>query len=296
MPLTIDDFDAIAARTPDHRRPQAGRAFHRGRPGSGGRRRGWSCAAARGGAAEGQPDRQRPRASSRKRSDAQRATPGQQVVRSGDRALSPSGGFAILRGSLAPEGCVVKLAGHRGGSTPARRACSTPRRRASRPCSGARSSRATSSSSATKGRGAAPACARCWPSPRALVGQELDDSVALITDGRFSGATQGFMVGHVSPEAQVGGPIAFVRDGDRDHPGRRRAPHRRRRRPGIAQGRLEAARAALSAGRHGQVRGVRLVGRRGCRHAARLALSARPLPAALRARAASARKRSRRSA
>ena len=48
----------------------------------------------------------------------------------------------------------------------------------------------------------------------ALVGQKLDDSVVLLTDGRFSGATHGFMVGHVAPEAQVGGPIAFVRDGD----------------------------------------------------------------------------------
>ena len=48
----------------------------------------------------------------------------------------------------------------------------------------------------------------------ALVGQRLDDSVVLLTDGRFSGATHGFMVGHVAPEAQVGGPIAFVKDGD----------------------------------------------------------------------------------
>jgi len=48
----------------------------------------------------------------------------------------------------------------------------------------------------------------------ALVGQKLDDSVVLLTDGRFSGATKGFMVGHVAPEAQAGGPIAFVRDGD----------------------------------------------------------------------------------
>ena len=57
----------------------------------------------------------------------------------------------------------------------------------------------------------------------ALVGQKLDDSVVLLTDGRFSGATHGFMVGHVAPEAQVGGPIAFVRDGDTDHARRRHA-------------------------------------------------------------------------
>ncbi len=82
----------------------------------------------------------------------------------------------------------------------------------------------------------------------ALVGQKLDDSVVLMTDGRFSGATKGFMVGHLSPEAQVGGPIAFVRDGDLitlDVDTRRIDVAGR---PGIAQGRLEAARAALSDG------------------------------------------------
>ena len=74
----------------------------------------------------------------------------------------------------------------------------------------------------------------------ALVGQRLDDSVVLLTDGRFSGATHGFMVGHVAPEAQVGGPIAFVKDGDHDHARRRRAPHGRRRRSRRAPRRLEA--------------------------------------------------------
>ena len=74
--------------------------------------------------------------------------------------------------------------------------------------------RATSSSSATRARRADPACARCSTSPRALVGEGLGDDVALITDGRFSGATHGLMVGHVAPEAARGGPIAALRDGD----------------------------------------------------------------------------------
>ena len=78
----------------------------------------------------------------------------------------------------------------------------------------ARSSPATSSSSATRARPAGPGCARCCTSTAAIVGEGLGDSVALVTDGRFSGATHGFMVGHVTPEASHGGPLAAVRDGD----------------------------------------------------------------------------------
>ena len=117
--------------------------------------------------------------------------------------------WSILRGNLAPEGCVVKVAGHdapqhRG---PARvfdseeEAFAAVQR-------GAHHGRATSSSSATRARRAARACARCSASPPRIVGAGLGDSVALLTDGRFSGATRGLMVGHVAPEAARGGPIA----------------------------------------------------------------------------------------
>src|SRR5207248_10038669 len=64
-----------------------------------------------------------------------------------------------------------------------------------------------------KGHAADQACAKCSGSS-AIIGEGLGESVALVTDGRFSGATRGFMVGHVAPEAAVGGPIAAVRDGD----------------------------------------------------------------------------------
>ena len=70
------------------------------------------------------------------------------------------------------------------------------------------------SSSATRGRRAAPACARCSSTTAALTGQGTGGKVALITDGRFSGATRGFCIGHVGPEAALGGPIALLRDGD----------------------------------------------------------------------------------
>ena len=141
-------------------------------------------------------------------------TPGQEVVRPVDRALKSSGGLVILRGNLAPEGAVMKISGtermqHRG---PARvfdseeAAFEAVQRQAIKP--------ATSSSSATKDRAADRACARCSAVTGAIVGAGLGESVALITDGRFSGATRGFMVGHIAPEASRGGPIAAVRDGD----------------------------------------------------------------------------------
>ena len=97
------------------------------------------------------------------------------------------------------------------------RACSTAKKPRSRPSRPAASRPATSSSSATKDRRADPACARCSASPARSSGAGLGESVALVTDGRFSGATHGLMAGHVAPEAAAGGPIAAVRDGDIDH-------------------------------------------------------------------------------
>ena len=122
-------------------------------------------------------------------------------------------------------------------STAARRASSSARRTRSRRSPRSRSRPATSSSSATRARAAVPACARCSASRRRWSGEGLGDSVALLTDGRFSGATHGLMAGHVAPEAAVGGPIAAVREGDmidvrrRQPPARRRAPAGRDRPP-----------------------------------------------------------------
>ena len=91
---------------------------------------------------------------------------------------------------------------------------STRRTRRSPGCGRGRSRPATWWSSATRGRWADRGCRRCSRSPAALAGAGLDDSVALVTDGRFSGATHGFMVAHVVPEAALGGPLAALRDGD----------------------------------------------------------------------------------
>jgi dihydroxy-acid dehydratase len=146
--------------------------------------------------------------------DAAEEASGQDVVRPVSDPIKPNGGFAILRGNLAPDGCVVKLAGHdrlehRG---PARvfereeQAFDAVMRGAIRP--------GEVVVIRNEGPAGGPGMREMLHVTAALVGEGLGDSVALITDGRFSGATHGFMAGHVAPEAPHGGPIAAVRDGD----------------------------------------------------------------------------------
>ena len=140
--------------------------------------------------------------------------PGQEVVVPIERPLKPSGGLRILWGNLAPEGCVVKLAGHdrlvhRG---PARVFDSEEA------CFAAVKARAIASGDVVviryEGPAGGPGMREMLHVTAAIVGEGLSDEVALVTDGRFSGATHGFMVGHVAPEAFRGGPIAALQDGD----------------------------------------------------------------------------------
>jgi dihydroxy-acid dehydratase len=142
------------------------------------------------------------------------AAPGQEVILPIDRPLSPTGGLAILRGNLAPEGSVVKLAGHerRLHTGPARvfeceeDAFAAVKARGIRP--------GDVVVIRNEGPAGGPGMREMLHVTAALVGEGLGEEVALITDGRFSGATHGFMVGHVAPEAYRGGPIAALRDGD----------------------------------------------------------------------------------
>jgi dihydroxy-acid dehydratase len=143
-----------------------------------------------------------------------RETPGQEVIHSLDNPIKKSGGLVILRGSLSPDGCVIKVTGieRKGQRGPAR----------------VFDSEEAAMSAVQKGsiregdilviryegpRGG-PGMREMLGATGAIVGAGLSESVALLTDGRFSGATRGFMVGHVSPEAAVGGPIAAVQEGD----------------------------------------------------------------------------------
>jgi len=140
--------------------------------------------------------------------------PGQEVVVGMDRPLKPRGGFGILYGNLAPEGCVAKLAGHGEFkfSGPARVFESED------DCFRAVQSRQIHAGDVivirNEGPRGGPGMREMLAVTAALVGQGLDTSVALMTDGRFSGATYGFMVGHVAPEAARGGPIGLLREGD----------------------------------------------------------------------------------
>jgi dihydroxy-acid dehydratase len=141
-------------------------------------------------------------------------TAGQEVVVGFDNPLKPRGGFGILYGNLAPEGCVAKLAGH-GEFTfsgPARVFESEEDTFAA--VQNCEIKAGDVIVIRNEGPSGGPGMREMLAVTAALVGQGLDDSVALMTDGRFSGATYGFMVGHVAPEAARGGPIGLLRDGD----------------------------------------------------------------------------------
>jgi dihydroxy-acid dehydratase len=143
-----------------------------------------------------------------------RETPGQQVVRPLNQALKPRGGMAVLRGSLAPDGCVIKLAGHD------RTVHHGPARvfeREEEAQQGVKDGKVKAGDVVViryEGPRGGPGMREMLQVTGAIVGAGLSDSVALVTDGRFSGATHGFMVAHVTPEAYDGGPIAGVREGD----------------------------------------------------------------------------------
>jgi dihydroxy-acid dehydratase len=141
-------------------------------------------------------------------------TPGQLVVRPLDDPISPNGGLAILHGNLAPEGCVVKLAGYerRSQSGPARVFESEEEAMAA--VTGATINPGDVIVIRNEGPAGGPGMREMLAVTAALVGLGLGGDVALITDGRFSGATRGLMAGHVAPEAARGGPIGLVRDGD----------------------------------------------------------------------------------
>jgi dihydroxy-acid dehydratase len=213
IPLTIDDFDRIAARTPVVASLKPGGRFvatdvyeaggvalvarellkrdlvHAGAPNVDGRSLSEIAAAVE-------------------------ERPGQEVVVPIEEPLKPTGGLAILYGNLAPEGCVVKLAGHerllhRG---PARVFDSEE------DCFEAVRARRIQPGDVVviryEGPAGGPGMREMLHVTAAIVGEGLGDEVALVTDGRFSGATHGLMVGHVSPEAVRGGPLAALADGD----------------------------------------------------------------------------------
>jgi len=141
-------------------------------------------------------------------------TPGQEVIAPLDNALKATGGLVILKGNVAPEGCVAKISGHE----------RLEHRGPARVFESEEDAMAAVTAKKIKagdvvvirneGPKGGPGMREMLGVTAAIIGEGLGESVALLTDGRFSGATRGLMAGHVSPEAALGGPIAAVRDGD----------------------------------------------------------------------------------
>ena len=140
--------------------------------------------------------------------------PGQEVVRPLEDPLKSEGGLAIMRGNLAPEGAVVKVAGTE------RRQQTGPARvfETEEECFRAVKDQQINAGDIVvirnEGPVGGPGMREMLQVTAAIVGEGLGESVAMVTDGRFSGATRGLMIGHVAPEAAKGGPIAAIREGD----------------------------------------------------------------------------------
>jgi len=141
-------------------------------------------------------------------------TPDQAVVAPLDKPLKPTGGLVILRGNLAPEGCVAKISGHERLSHRGPARVFDSEEDAMAAVTGKRIKAGDVVVIRYEGPKGGPGMREMLSVTGAIVGEGLGGSVALITDGRFSGATHGLMMGHVSPEAALGGPIAAVREGD----------------------------------------------------------------------------------
>jgi dihydroxy-acid dehydratase len=145
---------------------------------------------------------------------AAKETSGQEVVRPLDKPIAKSGGMVILKGSLAPDGGVMKVAGH---LMEARKFTARVFDREEDAFAAVVAGKIKEGDCVViryEGPKGGPGMREMLGVTGAIVGAGLNEKVALITDGRFSGATHGHVVGHIAPEAAVGGPIAAIQDGD----------------------------------------------------------------------------------
>jgi len=213
LPLTIDDFDRVSRRTPLWADLKPGGRFTAVDLGKAG---GTGIVAKRlvaAGLVDGSALTPTGRTFAEEAASAAE-TRGQEVVTPLEKPLKPSGGLVILKGNLAPEGCVVKVAGHE------RLMHRGPARVFEREedAMAAVTRREIKAGDVVviryEGPRGGPGMREMLGVTAALVGEGLGETVALLTDGRFSGATRGLMAGHVAPEAAVGGPIAAVAEGD----------------------------------------------------------------------------------
>ena len=160
-------------------------------------------------------DAQRPHAW--RGSGAGRRNAGQEVVSTLDKPLKQTGGLVILEGNLAPDGCVIKVAGHERSTHRGPARVFDREEDAMRAVTEHRIKPGDVVVIRYEGPKGGPGMREMLGVTAAIVGEGLGETVALLTDGRFCGATRGLMAGHVAPEAFVGGPIAAVREGDTIH-------------------------------------------------------------------------------
>jgi dihydroxy-acid dehydratase len=141
-------------------------------------------------------------------------TPDQEVIAPLDKPLKATGGLVILRGNVAPEGCVAKISGHERLSHRGPARVFESEEEAMAAVKAKRIKAGDVVVIRNEGPKGGPGMREMLAVTGAIIGEGLGESVALLTDGRFSGATRGLMIGHVSPEAALGGPIAAMREGD----------------------------------------------------------------------------------
>jgi dihydroxy-acid dehydratase len=213
VPLTIDDINPVSERTPllADLRP-GGRFVAADVDQAGGNR-----VLARNLIDSGHLDGSAPTVSGRTLAEEAalaEETAGQQVIRPAAHPVKATGGLVILKGNLAPEGCVVKMAGHERQYHQGPARVFNSEEEAMTAVLGKQIQPGDVIVIRYEGPGGGPGMREMLGVTAALVGENLGETVALLTDGRFSGATRGLMLGHVAPEAARGGTIALVREGD----------------------------------------------------------------------------------
>jgi len=217
LPLTIDDFDRISRQTPLLCDLKPGGRYVAADYHAAGGSRLLAKRLIDAGLMDGSGLNATGRTLAEEAAEA-KETPGQDVIHAVDKAIKPSGGLVILKGNLAPEGCVIKVAGHKRleHSGPAR--VYDCEQDAFHAIEAGQIKPNDVIVIRYEGPVGGPGMREMLAVTAAVAGiDELSDTVALLTDGRFSGATRGLMAGHVAPEAAVGGPIAAVHEGDIIH-------------------------------------------------------------------------------
>jgi len=217
IPLTVDDFDRISARTPLVCDLKPGGQYVAVDYQAAGGSRLLAKRLIDAGLLDGACLNVSGKTLAEEAASAQE-TAGQDVIHTLDKALKPTGGLVILKGNLAPDGCVIKVAGHKRLEHRGPARVFDSEHAAFQAVEQGKINAGDVMVIRYEGPKGGPGMQEMLAVTGAVAGiAELTDTVALLTDGRFSGATRGLMAGHVAPEAAVGGPIAAVREGDTIH-------------------------------------------------------------------------------